>query len=391
MREAASAAVFRTIANTILPNSIKMVEDTPGKHPSGYLPILDTEMKVENGKIIFRHFKKPMASFEVVNARSAMSQSSQISILVQEASRVLRNCAPTLPWDQKLVFLNKLMISMKWAGHPESVREIVARRSLARYFTNLRNLADTGRPLYRSMDMRRETLKEDKATWFRAQGATATIMVPWTPESSLARKLREVVKSSGGPRGTSVKVVERPGQSIMSQVSSGKLFTRESCGRDTCPIRQSNKHCFDSCYKEGVVYLSFCKLCESSERASVYIGETSRTIFTRAGQHHRDYRRIKKRAENVAAVMEGTQSSWILDHVRTMHEGEDIPDSEQIVDFRLLSDHQDPFTRQTVEAVWIQEALDKGQLQLGRKMLKISSLNRKGEYFCARERWDSRR
>ena len=122
-------------------------------------------------------------------------------------------------------------------SHPESVREIVARRSLARYFNNLRNLADTGRPLYRSMDMRKETLKEDKATWFRAQGATATIMVPWTPESSLARKLREVIKSSGGPRGTSVKVVERPEKSFLSQVSSGKLFTRESCGRDSCPIK----------------------------------------------------------------------------------------------------------------------------------------------------------
>ena len=97
------------------------------------------------------------------------------------------------------------------------------------------------------MDMRNETLKEDKATCFRAQGATATIMVPWTPEFSLARKLREVIKTSGGPRGTSVKTVEKPGQSIMSQVSSGKLFTRDSCERDRCPIKQSNKTCFDTC------------------------------------------------------------------------------------------------------------------------------------------------
>ena len=80
-----------------------------------------------------------------------------------------------------------------------------------------------------------------------------------------------------------------------------------------------------------------------------------------------------------------------MDHVRKEHEGENISNSEQIVDFRLLSDHQDTFTRQTVEAVWIQEALDKGQLQLGRKTLKILSLNRKGEYFCARKDWDSRK
>ena len=43
-RERASAAVFRTIANTILPRSIRMVEDVPWNHQSLYLPILETEM-----------------------------------------------------------------------------------------------------------------------------------------------------------------------------------------------------------------------------------------------------------------------------------------------------------------------------------------------------------
>ena len=188
-----------------------------------------------------------------------------------------------------------------------------------------------------------------------------------------------------------MKVVERRGQSIMTQVSSGKMFTRNSCGRDRCPLRLSNRSCFDSCYKESVVYLSFCKLCENREKASVYIGETSRTLFTRAGQHYKDYTRIKTRAENGAAGDKGSQTSWILDHVNKEHGGENISNPVQIVNFMLLSDHQDPFTRQTVESVWIQEALDRGQLQIGRKTLKISSLNRKGEFFCARERWDSRR
>ena len=45
-KEAASVAVFREIANSIMSNSIKMKEDIPGNHSSGFLPILDTEMKV---------------------------------------------------------------------------------------------------------------------------------------------------------------------------------------------------------------------------------------------------------------------------------------------------------------------------------------------------------
>ena len=98
-KEAASASVFRDIANHILPKSIRMVEDTPGKHQSGFLPILDTEMRIENGRIVFRHYSKPMSSNEVVNARSAMSKGNQISILVQESNRILRNCDHKLPWS----------------------------------------------------------------------------------------------------------------------------------------------------------------------------------------------------------------------------------------------------------------------------------------------------
>ena len=75
------------------------------------------------------------------------------------------------------------MISMKWLGHGEKVREIVARRSLAQYFNNLKNFKESGRPLYRSIEQRKEFIKETKATWFRAERASATMMVPWTPNS----------------------------------------------------------------------------------------------------------------------------------------------------------------------------------------------------------------
>ena len=123
-------------------------------------------MRIENGQIMLRHYQKPMSSLEVVNSRSAMSQGTQISILVQEACRILRNCELSLPWKDKLSFLNKLMIRMKWSGHGETVREVVARRSLAKYFNNLKNFKESGRSLYRSIEQRKESVKEDKATWF---------------------------------------------------------------------------------------------------------------------------------------------------------------------------------------------------------------------------------
>ena len=99
-----------------------MVEDLPGNHETGYLPILDTAMKVEGGQIRFIHYSKPMSSLEVVSGRSAMSQGSKISILSQEGARRLRNCDTSTTWEEKLTFINKLMVQMKWSGHSEATR-----------------------------------------------------------------------------------------------------------------------------------------------------------------------------------------------------------------------------------------------------------------------------
>ena len=60
-----------------------------------------------------------------------------------------------IPWSQKVEDINRLMISMMWSGHSSKLREIVAKRILARYSQNLRNLSDLGRPLYRSKELRR--------------------------------------------------------------------------------------------------------------------------------------------------------------------------------------------------------------------------------------------
>ena len=85
-------------------------------------------------------------------------------------------------------------------------------------------------PLYRSKEERNATLKENKATWFRKQGATTAFMVPTTRGSELGRRLREVVKRIPGPKGTSIMVEERPGTPILREVAPNNPFRMESCG-----------------------------------------------------------------------------------------------------------------------------------------------------------------
>ena len=108
-----------------MPDSIVIIKDTCSKHLSGRIPILDTEMWVDNNQIMFNHYSKPMSSKEVVLSRSMMSNSMKRDILVQEGGQQLRNCLISLPWEVRAAHVMDLMVSMARAGHNERFRETV--------------------------------------------------------------------------------------------------------------------------------------------------------------------------------------------------------------------------------------------------------------------------
>ena len=95
-----TSRIYRILANTILPNSIQMEESIPEDHIDGYLPILDTKMRLErvDGTTRIRHlfYRKPMASKEVTWARSALTTRNKRDILIQDLVRRLRNSDSTV-------------------------------------------------------------------------------------------------------------------------------------------------------------------------------------------------------------------------------------------------------------------------------------------------------
>ena len=67
----------------------------------------------------------------------------------------VRNCSMQLPWEVRLRYINRLMAQMMWSGYSQSIKEIVARRLIAKIDTNLYNLKHLDRPIYRSREERR--------------------------------------------------------------------------------------------------------------------------------------------------------------------------------------------------------------------------------------------
>ena len=68
-----------------------------------------------------------------------------------------------------------------------------------------------------------------------------------------------------------------------------------------------------------------------------------------------------------------------------LEQGHDV-DLAQSIRWDVLDLHRDPLSRQTMETVYIEQAINSEKIQ-GLRGVQVRSMNRKGEYFLVRERW----
>ena len=83
-------------------------------------------------------------------------------------------------------------------------------------------------------------------------------------------------------------VLEKPGQNIMAFLGPNNPFPRKTCHRENFSLKEEEA-CWERCFKVGTVYEIKCNRCHEEQvnsgvpepKDSVYVGETSRTSFTR--------------------------------------------------------------------------------------------------------------
>ena len=180
----------------------------------------------------------------------------------------------------------------------------------------------------RELDENGRKSKTQKDTWFRSGGATSTLTVPVTPNGILAETVRKNLLRGRQPEGTRVKVIEDGGVSSRAGLVKSNQFGRKECGRDDCAIcyqRVGNK--VTRCFKSNVGYEVQCGRCPN--RFS-YLGETSRTGYTRTKEHMSDYRaaaaaKLPPLPPNVGETYGGTKrknvKSFMWEHTRDCHDG----------------------------------------------------------------------
>ena len=242
--------------------------------PDGKLPSLDINIWVEDGRILYEFFEKPMATNLMVEAGSALSREVKMSTLSEEIARRLRNTSQWLDCARRLEILEKACTKMKTSGHTDDFIRLAVEKGINAFNDKIKRscLEETHpgfQPMFPKAGWRRELRDREKAmkrsTWYKgkdekepwegvsrsssdgrimkrwkkkkvflkdgkAKDAATVIFVPSTKGSALIMSLKEDEDKMAEITGFRVKYQEAGGD-ILTNFFSKNLASGKHCGR----------------------------------------------------------------------------------------------------------------------------------------------------------------
>ena len=221
--------LLQSIANSIHP-SIRMTIDYPSKYRDGKVPMLNVRMWIEEVEgrrlILYEHYEKEMATKMVIHAESAIPQSVKRTVLTQEVLRIMLHCSRNLPWDVVREHISKFMLKMQLSGYEQPFRYEVSKSAINAFETMMANEERGIRPIHRPKGWHRTERMEQKEvkkkTWYKQGGFDSVLFVPSTPGGKLKRMYNHAIRSSG----LRIKVVERTGRTIKSELQRSNPFRK---------------------------------------------------------------------------------------------------------------------------------------------------------------------
>ena len=181
---------------------------------------------------------------------------------------------------------------------------------------------------------------------------TTVLFVEFLRGGSLKKEMMEVLDRLTPMLGFRVRVTDRGGSALGSLLSNKNLWSGIECGRVECqPCKQPGDK-KEPCTTKNIVYESECSSCnpegsrrtsdktgltEQRDTPSLYVGETSRSLKERAGEHWADAEGWK-------------DESHMVEHQMLAHRGADNPAFR----FKVVKKCGSSLERQVREAVRIQ-------------------------------------
>ena len=188
--------------------------------------------------------------------------------------------------------------------------------------------------------------------------------------------MRKNLSRGRQPKGTRTKVIESGGMLTNAGILKSNQFPINDCQRIDCVLCfQKDGEEKTTCQVNSIGYEGQCSRCPDK---TVYVGETSKTGYTRIRQHFNNYKSASE--ANLPAIPEENKcerepKSWMWEHVRDIHGGA-VGADEGRNDFRMsvTGVFKKCLERQVFEGVRIQKCEDEGGVLL----------NSKKEYFTSK-------
>ena len=306
------------IGNSI-DKDIVLTGDCPSLNPNNFMPLLDTQVRLQKsaeypaGEIVFRHYRKPMASQLTIQFESALPQKQKITILSQEVLRILRNTHPN-SGDYWKDDLSDFMQRLKNSNWPEGLRLRILKSGICGWFKILTKELVEGVPRYRHINFNKEAREkakiESKNNWFKSKTLAdedqpeAVLIIDSTPNSEIKTIFEEELKKSS----LKIRVIERPGPKVQFTAMATNANPREKCQPGECMICDTKGG--GNCRSKEITYEITCKGCKSG-----YDGQSGRNGFTRGREH-------KKLASSEDPKVR--EKSFMYRHKMDDHKGDDL-------------------------------------------------------------------
>ena len=132
------------------------------------------------------------------------------------------------------------------------------------------------------------------------------LFVEYSKEGELATSMKELTKRLSEVTGFKVKVVERAGGALRDQFPTTTLWDGSSCDRIDCTTCNQGAEKLPNCRKSSLVYENVCLECNPgagskgelkgvrNDIPTLYVGETSRSVFERSREHWEAWRSKKE-------------------------------------------------------------------------------------------------
>ena len=369
------------LTRNVLAGSMKDIEsfleftfETCEDFENGWLPTLDTCLRVEdnNNTVSYNYFEKDTCNKMTIQLRSAMNENQKIQILSQDMVRRLFNVREELGAKNRGEVVDKYAKKLLQSGYnKEQTRKMIMNG--IKGFERKRKMRgeQLRRTAKKSSKSRHVKKLLSKTTWYkkksspdnnsRGKGGGAAVknkeqeqepqsvlFVEYSRNGELASRMRELMKRLAKVIGFSVKVVERAGTALKNLFPTTTLWDGNQCGREECTTCYQGAEKLPNCRKASLVYENVCKRCNpgadskkelvdvKSDIPTLYVGETSRSVFERSKEHWKAWRSQK-------------EDSHMLRHQVAEHGGEGDPQFTM----RVVKYYKTALSRQVGEAVRI--------------------------------------